>query len=231
MNRNQPMGEVSAVIAQPPRFRGKKAALRRHTAAKLKQLQDGLLDGRSTAKADAARLRRAVGKPAGSVPEVWDITLGGIPETLLGRTDDPSYAETSVHTALALYAIHQQSRPAGMHRAGWGLGDAVRALIGHDSSGDYESSPVIRRFNAVATADSVEELSTHLRGLVTQFRAHDIPLDYEKLAGELYDFHYPDSRDRVRLTWGRELYATWTPRPERESTPGTPRQEPSSQNI
>lgn len=196
-----------AMSAEYSRSKTKKQELRSFTNQKVSALQDGLLKGRSSSRATAARLRRAIDQPAGSVPEIWNETLGGMPPELIGRTDEPSYAETSAHTALALYAIHQQSRASAMHQRDWGLGNAVRTMMARDSGADYENSPIIRRFNAVATADSVEELSAHLRGLVSQLRANDIPLDYSALVGEIFDFHFPESIDQVRRRWGRQLYA------------------------
>lgn len=188
-------------------FESKKSLLRKYVGGKLVPLQEGLLEGRASSRADAARLRRAIGRPAGSMPDVWDITLGGMPAELLGSGDRPSYAEESAHISIAMYAIHQQSRSTGMHQTGWGLGRSIFALMSADSGADFEASPVIRRFNAVATAGSMKELTTHLRGLITQLRAKEIPLDYVRLTGDLYDFNFPDSRDRIRLQWGRDLYA------------------------
>lgn len=40
------------------------------------RLQTEYLRDKPTARADLARLRRGLGKPAGSVPEIWDITIG-----------------------------------------------------------------------------------------------------------------------------------------------------------
>ena len=108
---------------------GKAGQLACFVVGKIERLQAGLLDQQSSAaRATAARLRRALGKPAGSVPEVWEVTLGGFPEDLVGKTDEPSAAEEAAHTALCLYALHQQSQVKRMHCSGWGLGRALREL-------------------------------------------------------------------------------------------------------
>ena len=49
---------------------------------RLDRLQAEYLQGSPRARADLARLRRALGKPAGSIPEVWEFTVGAVPEPL-----------------------------------------------------------------------------------------------------------------------------------------------------
>ncbi len=46
----------------------------------------------------------------------------------------------------------------------------------------------------------------HARGLVTQFRAAPIPLDYGQFAVDLLDWQDPTRRTGVRLRWGRDYY-------------------------
>lgn len=185
-----------------------RSAVVSHTAKKLHELEAHLAAGTARSKADLARLRRAVNQAPGSVPEVWDITLGELPERLVGKGDDPSRAETAVHNALALYALHQQGKSESMNRRGEGLGRAVRRyILTKDVTGGFDNeSPILRRFNALSTADSVDELLWHLRSLITQLRGSNILLDFAELAGQLYDFHFSEARDRVRLAWGRQLY-------------------------
>lgn len=179
-----------------------------HMNQKLHILESGITKGTSASSADLARLRRAVNEEPGSMPDVWNITLGGLPAQLVGRTDAPSHGETAVHNALALFAIQQQGKGEFMHRQGPGLGAAVRTYIqAHDPTGGFdENSPILRRFNALTTSDSVDELLWHLRSLITQLRGSTIHLDFAELAGNIYDFHFPEARDRIRLRWGRQLY-------------------------
>lgn len=147
-----------------------------------------------------ARLRRAVGKPPGWDPDLWELTLSEVPGRAV--SDAPTAEERAVHTALTLYAVHQQSRPEPMHVRGHGLGRAVRSL----ASATQAESAVRRRFDAAATATSFDEEVHHLRGLVTQLRAHRVPLDYGLLADDLYQLQDPRKVDGVRLRWGRQYY-------------------------
>lgn len=208
---------------------GKATELARYVVGKVERIQAGLVDQQSSAaKATAARLRRALTRPTGSVPEVWEITLGGLPENLIGHGDVPSPAEQAAHTALCLFAVHQQSRSERMHQSGWGLGRSLRVL--HQRTGgadDLASGPLIRRFNALSTADSPDEMLWHLRGLITQLRAQGIPLDYGRLVRDLYSYPVPKYRDTVRLRWGRDFY---TYRLEATENSGAPDTTTSSDN-
>jgi CRISPR system Cascade subunit CasB len=164
----------------------------------------------SAGKADLARLRRGIGKAPGSVPELWQATLEGLPESLLSLNDKPSYGEWAVHTALTLYALHQQGgKEAGescMSREGMSLGRAVRSLIEPDRGNE---PAVKRRFDAAVTADSFFEVVHHLRGLIQLMKSKDIGLDYPALTEELYRFHFVDQRDSMRLRWGQDFYRVW----------------------
>lgn len=166
-------------------------------------LQAGYLADRADAVAKLARLRRAV--PAGRQlsPDAWDI-FDGMPEQLLGSGDEPSEAEFGAVAALALFAIHQQSRrDAGMHRQGrrHTLGRAV-AQLAHT----VDSQGAERRFRALTRSADIIAALQHLRGLITQLRAERIPLDYGSLARDLYHLQYPDSVHTVRMRWTRDFH-------------------------
>ena len=74
-----------------------------------------------------------------------------------------------------------------MNQPGKTLGGAVRRLAETTAAGqDWTESSVLRRFNALATADSMPEISHHLRGMI--------------------QLQFVESAPNVRLQWGRELY-------------------------
>ncbi|WP_166354223.1 type I-E CRISPR-associated protein Cse2/CasB [Phytoactinopolyspora limicola] len=170
---------------------------------KIKKLQDDYLANNSAARADLARLRRGLGKPAGSVPEIWERTVGAVPASLSWDRDDPSPAEQAAHITLTLYAVHQQSRPGPMHVADVSFGQAVRRLARRT---DASEDAVSRRFMAVATAQTVDEILVHVRGLVTQLKANHISLDYAQFADDVFGLLTPGRATSVRLRWGREFY-------------------------
>ena len=55
----------------------------------------------------------------------------------------------------------------------------------------------------------MEELSYRLRTLVKILRDNDIKLNYVDLAGDLYNFQFENSIDKVRLKWGQDFYCTF----------------------
>ncbi|MDR3345102.1 MAG: type I-E CRISPR-associated protein Cse2/CasB [Oscillospiraceae bacterium] len=161
---------------------------------------------RSGTKATFARLRRGLGKQPGELPELWEATLNGLPEELLSHSYDgaPSYGENAVHTALTLFALHQQGKDRSMYQKDMPFGKAVRRLAPDSNSDKFAG--VKRRFDAAATAQSFTEAVQHLRGLVQLLKASDIPLDYPALASELWRFQFPAQQNRVRLGWGQDFW-------------------------
>lgn len=159
----------------------------------------------SAVRATLAKLRRGIGEKPGSMPELWDVTLDGLPEILTCKGDSPTYGEWAVHTSLTLYALHQQGKDIKgqcMSKEGETLGVSLRKLIKNEE----DEKRIKRRFDAAATSDSLDEFSHHLRGLIQILRTQDVPLDYPALAEDLYWFQFPEARDSVRLRWGRDFY-------------------------
>ena len=159
-------------------------------------------------RAELAELRRGIGHQPGDLPALWGRILEQLPENCWGK-NGPSEAEWAVYLALTLYALHQQGESSiSMNEKDCTLGQAVRQLAQKNtpSGQDWTESSVLRRFNALATADSMPELAHHLRGMIQLLRAEKIRLDYPQLAAELYQFQFPEGAARVRLQWGRELY-------------------------
>ncbi|RKT54137.1 type I-E CRISPR-associated protein Cse2/CasB [Saccharothrix australiensis] len=176
--------------------------------ALIQPLQEGVLADRAAAVAALARLRRGVGKPAGSVQEILQYTVS---DAFAGPDagDEPTPAETAAHVALTLYSLHQQSRNNRMHQRGFGLGRSLRML--HPTEFDTTIPPVLRRFQTLGSSQSLEELVHHLRGAVQLLRPAEIPLDYAALADDLLWWQRRGGASRVRLRWGREFFRT--PRP------------------
>ena len=161
-------------------------------------------------RAELAELRRGVGRQPGELPALWGSFLAEMPEELRG-IDGPSKAEWAIYIALTLYAVHQQgvNRAEGqMNEPGKTLGGAVRQLAEATAvEQDWTKSSVLRRFNVLATADSIQAVSQYLRGMIQLLRRESIPLDYPQLAVDLYRLQFVESAPNVRLQWGRELFA------------------------
>lgn len=141
----------------------------------------------------------------GSDPDVWEDTVGALPEALSQGThaeDGPTDYERAAHEAITLYALHQQSKTTAVHRQDISLGSAARRLVRATGREDAIRS----RFQAVATAGSASGLFHHLRALITMLRSEGIPLDYGQLAIDLRRLHHGGRADQVRLRWGRDFH-------------------------
>jgi CRISPR system Cascade subunit CasB len=171
-------------------------------------------------RASLAKLRRGVGKPPGSLPDIWEYTVGNLTDVSKYNPEEPTFSEWAAHMAMTLFAAHQQGNdpqkdPMSVSDRKYHLGSAVRELVrilmaesgktGEDAEKEAEKS-IKRRFDAVVTSDSPEELYHHLRGLVQLLKGKNIPLDYPQLADDLQNFQNPERRDGVRLRWGRGYY-------------------------
>lgn len=165
-------------------------------------LQTRLDDNKSRrARGELAALRRGVSRSPGELPEIWELTRVEVPD---GAGDAPTWEEIAVHTAMTLYAVHQQSRTEHMFSPGVGLGSAARRLIG---SPDEENPSARARFNALVTSTTVAELRHHLRNLVSLLRSRGIALDHAMLADDIVRFQRPGGAKSVRLAWARQYYS------------------------
>jgi len=153
--------------------------------------------------AACAKLRRAIGKPPGSTPDIWDVTLQGAPDRWQSRNGGASYEEWAVHTTLTLYALHRQGKLESMSDEENSFAAAVARIILKDE-GRLEATR--RRFNAVATATDFTELIYHARGIIQLLKAENIRMDYPLFAQDLYVFRFPGGADKTRLQWGEDFY-------------------------
>ncbi|MEV6601059.1 type I-E CRISPR-associated protein Cse2/CasB [Actinoplanes sp. NPDC051346] len=186
-----------------------------HAAQTVFALQNRMLARRDPAAvAVMSKLRGAVTRPPGSEYAVLDVTA--VPERFFRNApgDAPVDEEWAKHSALTLYAVHQQSLSAPMHADGVSLGSAVSRLAREAGS----STAVRRRFTALGNAMTYDALTYHLRGLIGLLKQRRIPLDYGLLADDLLAFRHPDGRERVRALWGRDFYRTM-PSATAEETP------------
>lgn len=160
-------------------------------------------------RAAHANLRRGVGRKPGELPQLYGEFLEDMPETLYSKGNEPSDAEWAVYMAVTLYALHQQSkdiRENNMNQKDVSLGAAASKLVVNKDDKD-EKERIWKRFYVMASSEDMQEMSYHLRGLIQLLRDKDIPLDYPRLAEDLFWFQCSrESADNVRLKWGRDFY-------------------------
>ena len=187
--RSRPLGEAGRLVDW--RIGGPRGLQGRYCSKNRKE---------ALARAQVAALRKGASRSPGELPEIWELTRVEVPD---GAGDAPTWEEIAVHTAMTLYAVHQQSRTEPMFRPGIGLGSAAHDLVGRD-----EENPSARaRFNALVTSTTVAELRHHLRGFVSLLRARGIALDHAMLADDIVGFQRPGGAKKVRLNWARQYYS------------------------
>ncbi|MGW2161605.1 type I-E CRISPR-associated protein Cse2/CasB [Nonomuraea sp. NPDC001699] len=159
---------------------------------------------------DLAAFRAGLGRPAGTVPALWPYYTSPIDDRL-AQQGKVSAELTAEHAALALYGLHQQSRPEPMHRPNVRLGQALRQLRKeNDNDKGFGREAVDRRVNATASATQVSAFLNHLRGLISQLRTVGQPLDYDLLLTDILGWQRPDTRQVARRTLGLDYYG-WRP--------------------
>src|SRR5690606_24752206 len=186
----------SPTPARRAQHRRQRYELGGHRVENSRGRQHGVRKGSRTAVHQAARrivARRAVG----------ELTVKAVPDELGGNPHWPSREEQAAYAAFTLYALHQQSLTTGAHERGVSFGKAVQRL-----RSTWSEAAVTRRFTAVSTAETIDEVLVHMRGLVSQFRAAQQSLDYVRLAFDLRDLLKPARAASVRLAWGRDFYRT-----------------------
>jgi CRISPR system Cascade subunit CasB len=178
--------------------------LKAFVADKLKWLQKED-ENAGEKKAALARLRRGVGKEAGTVPETWPYLYAGFPDELAGKGGAPSHAENAAHIALTLYAMHAQGKGVVHAEDAGSLGTAANRLKRLKPAGE---PGVKRRFDALFTAKTTEEISLHARGIIQLLKQEDIKLDYAGFAADLYNLQFgAESAKRVLRKWGKDFYS------------------------
>ena len=155
-------------------------------------------------RASLARLRRGIGKPPGSIPDIWEHTLGNLPEEFFSKRNpvEATNAEWAIHIAMSLFALHQQGKNPQNDCMAFGkpLGKAVRLLV------LKRGEAMKRRFDAVVTSGGIDELSHHLCALIQLLKSEGISLDYPQLTEDLFRFQQPELRGNLRLQWGQDYY-------------------------
>lgn len=190
--------------------------LRTAVADHVRGLAIGYQADQPQAVATLARLRRGLGRPLHTQPDVWGlIGMDSFQAAVESSPADTGYwtsprtldrVETALHTALPLWALHQQAhRQASMHARGWGLGRAVRALMRARTTEEFDE-PLRKRFVRTVSATSFEVMALRLRELVLLLRSAGIPLDYGVLADQFLQWQKPESRAEVHRFWGRDFH-------------------------
>lgn len=208
--------------------------LSRFVNVKTAMLDKGLMDGRSDARASLARLRRGAEGTRNAWMLVGEDLFTDDPDDdssasdLFGPNDHGHCYLNAALRALYLYAIHRQSKPGDVNTDDphASFGRACRQ-IGHqavaDGNGETSVSPdsvntdvdsgVHRRLTAMERAADFPSMMVWMRGLITMIHSTEgiIPINYGRLACDLYDLQIPDRREEVFRRWSQDFFSRSSP--------------------
>lgn len=164
----------------------------------------------SSTKANLAGLRQSVNKDVHLATGVFPIIFSNIPEEYLGEHGYLTDGERSIILTLQLFALHQQGNNQSVNLQADSKSKAVSKNLGASLSrlrqiGD-DSKAIDRRFNAMITATSFDELADHLRHMIKLLKSKtDTGVNYPQLAQDLFWFQ-KGQQSSVRLKWSRAYY-------------------------
>ncbi|MYV46293.1 type I-E CRISPR-associated protein Cse2/CasB [Streptomyces sp. SID2888] len=165
------------------------------------------------AGAELAALRSGTGREPGTVAAMWPFHRTRMASAWRdkGSLTRDLAAE---HTALTLFARHQQTHDRQMHVAGNSPGTAAGLLArkaAAGSDGKATTTALERRFGVLLTSADADELAMHLRSFVPLLNQAGAGLDYNLLRIALRtwdDPRRPDAATGFRQRWDRDFHIT-----------------------
>jgi hypothetical protein len=159
-------------------------------------------------KAILSNLRNSISRPYSQTIEIFSTLYRYLPDSFISEYGDLSYEEKAIITSLQIFAVHQQGNiqsvflEADDENKYKNIGYSLKVL-----RTDENAKSTDRRFNAMISADTFEELTFHLRQLISLLKSRsDQKVNYAKLAQDLYYFQIPSMRENIKLSWAKEYY-------------------------
>ncbi|MBT9258210.1 MAG: type I-E CRISPR-associated protein Cse2/CasB [Clostridiales bacterium] len=140
-------------------------------------------------RAALAALRRGLGRPPGTVPEMFPYVIPFLPREL-GLQEEATY-----YTLAALFALH----PSHTYRGNMGDHMAQAAYKGNREA-------VERRFVALLAARS-EDLPERLRQTIGFLKAQEVRVNWDALFSALRYWNHSNYGARIRREWARAFWA------------------------
>lgn len=178
------------------------------------------ISGQGEGAGQLALLRRGLGRVPGEIPELLGVLLVGMPGEFMSQDARPSREEWACYTALTLYAMHQQGSDPQRQNVSTAdevsLGAALAEYVRQSPEDHNARGRMAQKLQMLASAKDMAELSYHLRGVVRLLKTRGVDLNYPRLAGDLYEYQFPQCRPGIFLTWGQDFYRV--PQTENEDT-------------
>ncbi len=167
----------------------------------------------STGKATLANLRNSIERPLSQSMAIWPLLFENLPENFLSQKQTESKKEKAILAALQFYALYRQGKQGHKYsdsKSENSKGNRFKNIgysLGALRRGD-NSIAVDRRFNALITATSYDELIHHLRQMIKLLKSKtsgEEVIDFGRLAQDLYSFLIGKD-ENIRLSWARAYY-------------------------
>jgi CRISPR system Cascade subunit CasB len=110
----------------------------------------------------------------------------------------------------ALYAMHPEETGQG------NLGTTCKAIEykrDGGAKGEDKLTPTERRFQHLLAAEAGDELFTRVTRMILMAKSHGVPVNYEKLLGDLFYWN-----ERTRREWASEFWNAFGPKDEGAAT-------------
>lgn len=165
----------------------------------------------SSSKAQIANLRNSIGKPVSQTIDIWPIIFEYFPQEFLGKDKVLSFEEKAILNTLQLFALYQQGVSESAYK--YNEESIPFANIGKSLSnlrtGD-DIKAVDRRFNAMITSTTYEELIYHLRQMIKLLKSKlktDVFINFPELTNDLY-WYLRGYEENVKLKWAKSYYSS-----------------------
>lgn len=143
-------------------------------------------------RAALAALRRGLGQPPGTVPDMFPYVIRRMPDTVYSG----SWEENAYYLVAALFALHPDKG------SGINLGAHFAQTL--DPNPDHNSA-VERRFTALLTAHP-DDLPFYLRQAISFLKSKEVPVNWHQLMWDVRDWGHPDRQNRVQKWWANQFW-------------------------
>ncbi|MCC6095445.1 MAG: type I-E CRISPR-associated protein Cse2/CasB [Eubacterium sp.] len=153
-----------------------------------------------------ARLRNSIGKPLSEAEDVWPILFENLPYQFLSKNGYETSEEKAIYTTLQLYAVCMQGSAGSVISNPVYNGSIGMSL--RNGRDPEDSKALDRRFGAMITADTFEEMAYHLRQMLKVVKSHTgMIINFPRLASDLLYFQLGNQR-KICFRWAQDYYSS-----------------------
>lgn len=181
----------------------------------IRKLQDGG-EYQKRSAAILANFRNAIGKDLTEATNVWPFFFEQMPTEYLSKNGKETFEERAVYSTLQLYALCMQgssSKVLDDERFKGSIGKSIQ--FGRTKK---NAKALDRRFNALISSQTYEELIYHLRQLLKIAKnKNQVTVNFPKLAEDLFWFQKGDQR-KICFRWAQDYYTGFVNDKKEETT-------------